>query len=288
MRRAKAAARSGPIRRVAKVFAKTATVRVAIARLAPRPSRDGDRPRGDRPRENSAATRNFSRGAPDRGPRKDFGDRPDERGDQSRGRSARIAASAMPRPARDGARNFDKPRFDRAARRSRRRRASAFLAFARGSSRDERPIDRQVDAIATATRPEGRTDWQEHPRSEVARRSAAPRQRGRQQDLRQASGVRRPRRLSRAQARFRQARAARRAEAEEIRRAHRQGGVARRPCLAPRRRGMDHAGPRHRQRPRHQFAGARRHRATTSSPSTASRCRRASARGCSCITSRAG
>ena len=33
--RAKAAARSGPIRRVAKVFARTATVRVAIGRLAP-------------------------------------------------------------------------------------------------------------------------------------------------------------------------------------------------------------------------------------------------------------
>ena len=32
---------------------------------------------------------------------------------QSRGRSVRIAASAIPVPPREGARNFDKPRFDR-------------------------------------------------------------------------------------------------------------------------------------------------------------------------------
>ena len=64
------------------------------------------------------------------------------------------------RPARDGARNFDKPRFDRSARRSRRRRASALFAFARGSSRNS--------TVRRADGPAGRTDWQEHPRSEVA------------------------------------------------------------------------------------------------------------------------
>ena len=42
-----------------------------------RPSRDGDRPRGDRPERKFGGDKKFSRGAPDRGPRKDFGDRPD-------------------------------------------------------------------------------------------------------------------------------------------------------------------------------------------------------------------
>ena len=93
--RAKAAARSGPIRRAAKVFARTATVRVAIGRSAP-----GRRAMAIVPvviglRENLAATRSFSRGAPDRGPRKDFGDRPD------RGRgSRRLKAVAEARGSR--------------------------------------------------------------------------------------------------------------------------------------------------------------------------------------------
>ena len=59
----------------------------------------------------------------------------------------------------------------------------------------------------------------------------------------------------------RQARAAATAGAEKGRRAHRQGGVARRPCLAPRCRGVDRAGPRRGQWPGDQFAGAGRHRA---------------------------
>ena len=40
-----------------------------------RPSRDGDRPRGDRPERKFGGDKKFSRGAPDRGPRKDFGSR---------------------------------------------------------------------------------------------------------------------------------------------------------------------------------------------------------------------
>jgi 23S rRNA pseudouridine2605 synthase len=66
-----------------------------------RPSRDGDRPRGDRPERKFGGNKKFSRGAPDRGPRKDFGDRPDrgrDRGDSKPGRSARIAASVIPVP----------------------------------------------------------------------------------------------------------------------------------------------------------------------------------------------
>src|SRR6185369_891706 len=46
--------------------------------------KDGDRPRGDRPERKFGGDKKFSRGAPDRGPRKDFGDRPDrgrDRGD---------------------------------------------------------------------------------------------------------------------------------------------------------------------------------------------------------------
>src|SRR3984957_15654849 len=43
-----------------------------------RPPRDGDRPRGDRPERKFGGDKKFSsRGAPDRGPRKDFGSRPD-------------------------------------------------------------------------------------------------------------------------------------------------------------------------------------------------------------------
>src|SRR5206468_3410379 len=41
-----------------------------------RPSRDGDRPRGDRPERKFGGDKKFSRGAPDRGPRKNFAERP--------------------------------------------------------------------------------------------------------------------------------------------------------------------------------------------------------------------
>ena len=59
------------------------------------------------------------------------------------------------------------------------------------------------------------------------------------------------------------------------------------PRLAPRGRGLDRGGPRRGQRRGDHLAGAQRHARATASPSTASRCRRASARGCSSITSRA-
>src|SRR6202167_6120376 len=89
-----------------------------------RPSRDGDRPRGDRPERKFGGDKKFSRGAPDRGPRKDFGSRPErgkefgaDRGDskpwQKRDASSPDHAGRNSRPARDGARNFDKPRFDK-------------------------------------------------------------------------------------------------------------------------------------------------------------------------------
>src|SRR3954466_11230812 len=129
-----------------------------------RPSRDGDRPRGDRPRGDRperkfGGDKKFSRGAPDRGPRKDFGDRPDrgrDRGDSKPWQKREDRGERDSRPARDGARNFDKPRFDR----SRDDRGGEDRPrFSR--SREDRPkFDRPRE------RPAGRTDWQEHPRSE--------------------------------------------------------------------------------------------------------------------------
>ena len=125
-----------------------------------RPSRDGDRPRGDRPERKFGGDKKFSRGAPDRGPRKDFGDRPDrgrDRGDLKPWQKREDRGERDTRPARDGARSFDKPRFDR----SRDDRGGEERPrFSR--SREDRPkFDRPRE------RPAGRTDWQEHPRSEA-------------------------------------------------------------------------------------------------------------------------
>ena len=125
-----------------------------------RPSRDGDRPRGDRPERKFGGDKKFSRGAPDRGPRKDFGDRPDrgrDRGDSKPWQKREDRGERDARPARDGARNFDKPRSDR----SRDDRGGEERPrFSR--SREDRPkFDRPRE------RPAGRTDWQEHPRSEA-------------------------------------------------------------------------------------------------------------------------
>jgi 23S rRNA pseudouridine2605 synthase len=132
-----------------------------------RPSRDGDRPRGDRPERKFGGDKKFSRGAPDRGPRKDFGsrdrksapgdrksDRPD-RGEskpwQKRDAGAPDHAGRNSRPSRDGVRSFDKPRFEK----------PRFNKSGEDRGGDPRPrFDRPRQ------RPEGRTDWQEHPRSE--------------------------------------------------------------------------------------------------------------------------
>src|SRR5882757_8178537 len=122
---------------------------------------DGDRPRGDRPERKFGGDKKFSRGAPDRGPRKDFGSRPDrgprkdfgsDRGDskpwqkrEDRGGEdrPRVTRSREDHPAGD--RPFrERPKFDRPR-----------------EDRGDRPkFDRPRQ------RPEGRTDWQEHPRSE--------------------------------------------------------------------------------------------------------------------------
>ena len=124
--------------------------------FSPRPPRDGDRPE-----RKFGGERKFSRGADrgDRGPRKDFGkdfgDRP-PRGESKpwqkrddRGRDDRRGGDDRPRFSRS---REDRPKFER--------------------QRDERPkfdrarSDRDGEQRERRPRPEGRTDWQEHPRSE--------------------------------------------------------------------------------------------------------------------------
>ena len=158
--REKAAARSGPIRRVAKVFAKTATVRVAIGPLAP-----GRRAMAIVPvviglRENLAATRSSRAVRPIAARARILVTVPIVVGTaaiQSRGRSARIAASAIPVP----------PATARAISTSRALTARATTAAARSvrAFRVRARIAR--NSTVPRRRPEGRTDWQEHPRSEA-------------------------------------------------------------------------------------------------------------------------
>jgi 23S rRNA pseudouridine2605 synthase len=153
--------------------------------------KDGDRPRGDRPftarpRDPDRPERKFgggkpfSRGAPDRGPRKNFGDRPDRGPDQGESKpwhkhdaSSPDHAGRNSRPAR----NFDKPRFDK----SRDERGGDHRPrFSR--PREDRPQGdrprfdrpREPSDRPKFERPRGeRNAWQEHPRSEP--RDARPR-----------------------------------------------------------------------------------------------------------------
>jgi 23S rRNA pseudouridine2605 synthase len=158
--------------------------------------KDADRPRGDRPftarprdgdrpERKFGGDKKFSRGAPDRGPRKNFGDRPDrgpDRGDskpwQKRDASSPDHAGRNSRPPRDDARNFDRPRFDK----------SRFDKPRDDRGGDERPRfsrpreDRPQGDRPRFDRPRERTErpkfdrpredrparnaWQEHPRSE--------------------------------------------------------------------------------------------------------------------------
>jgi 23S rRNA pseudouridine2605 synthase len=145
------------------------------------PRGDGFRKDGDRPERKFGGDKKFSRGAPDRGPRKSFGDRPD-RGEskpwQKRDASSPVHAGRNSRPPRDGARNFDKPNFDkprfdkprddrgadeppRFSRPREDRPQGDRPRFDRPRERTERPkFDRPRE-----DRP-ARNAWQEHPRSE--------------------------------------------------------------------------------------------------------------------------
>ena len=93
--REKAAARSGPTRRAAKVFVKTATVRVAIGRSVPGRRAMAIVPAAIGPSENLAATRS-SRAVRPIAARARIS--APTAAIQSRGKSARIAASAIPVP----------------------------------------------------------------------------------------------------------------------------------------------------------------------------------------------
>jgi 23S rRNA pseudouridine2605 synthase len=139
--------------------------------------KDGDRPRGDRPERKFGGDKKFSRGAPDRGPRKDFGSRSDrglrkdfgaDRGDskpwQKRDASAPDHAGRNSRPPREGARNFDKPRFDKPRED---RGGDDRPRFSR--PREDRPQgDRPFRERPKFDRPrEGGSSWQEHPRSDA-------------------------------------------------------------------------------------------------------------------------
>jgi 23S rRNA pseudouridine2605 synthase len=148
--------------------------------------KDSDRPRGDRPfagrpERKFDGDKKFSR---DRGPAKDFGSRPGrdrefgrDRGDakpwQKRDASSADHAGRNSRAPREGARNFDRPKFDKPRYdRPRDDRPEGDRPFRERPKfdrpREDRPkFDRpRRDRNSDPGRPEGRTDWQEHPRSE--------------------------------------------------------------------------------------------------------------------------
>jgi 23S rRNA pseudouridine2605 synthase len=147
------------------------------------PRGEGFRKDGDRPERKFGGDKKFSRGAPDRGPRKDFGNRPD-RGDskpwQKRDASSPDHAGRNSRAPRDGARNFDRPNFDkprfdkpRTDKPRDERGGDERPRFSR--PREDRPqgdrprFDRPRERTERPKfeRPrEERNAWQEHPRSE--------------------------------------------------------------------------------------------------------------------------
>jgi 23S rRNA pseudouridine2605 synthase len=136
-----------------------------------RPSRDGDRPRGDRPERKFGGDKKFSsRGAPDRGPRKDRGaDRGDSKPWQKRDASSPDHAGRNSRPPRDGARNFDKPRFDRPREdRPQGDRPQGDRPFRERPKFDRPREDRpKFERPRRESAPAARNDWQEHPRGDA-------------------------------------------------------------------------------------------------------------------------
>jgi 23S rRNA pseudouridine2605 synthase len=149
-----------------------------------RPPRDGDRPQGER---KFGGDKKFSRSAPrdrksdpgDRGPRKDFGSRPD-RGEskpwQKRDASSPDHAGRNSRPPRDGAGRFDKPRYDKPREdrggderprfsRPREDRPQGDRPF-RERPKFDRPREGREDRPKFDRPREARSSWQEHPRSE--------------------------------------------------------------------------------------------------------------------------
>ena len=165
-----------------------------------RPPRDGDRPErkfgGDKKFSRGAADRKGDRwdrkgDRGDRGPRKDFGSRPDrgaDRGDskpwQKRDASSPDHVGRNSRPSRDGARNFekrgyDKPRYDKPREdrggderprfsRPREDRPQGNRPEGERPFRERPKFERSREDRPKFDRPrEGRSSWQEHPRSEA-------------------------------------------------------------------------------------------------------------------------
>lgn len=121
--------------------------------------KDGDRPRGDRPERKFDGDRKFSRG-----PRKEFGDRP-ERGEDKPWQKRQDRGERDSRPSREGGRSFDKPRFDRSRDDRSGEERPRFQRSREDRPKFDRPRERR-DRDHDRDRPAGRTDWQEHPRSE--------------------------------------------------------------------------------------------------------------------------
>jgi len=123
-----------------------------------RPPRDDDRPRGDRPERKFGGDKKFGRGAPDRGPRKDFGDRKD------RGPRKDLAGDrgdAKPWQKREDRGGDERPRFSR----SREDRPQGDRPF-RERPKFDRPREGREDRPKFDRPREGRNAWQEHPRNE--------------------------------------------------------------------------------------------------------------------------
>ncbi len=180
------AAKSAPTHRavIARTLVATTARRGGIARAiratAAMPARPLDSPKGnslttghtlgDRPERKFGGDKALSRGdrgdrksdRGDRGPRKDFGSRPDP-GDskpwQRRDASSPDHAGRNSRPARDGVRNSDRPKFDK----------PRYDKPRDDRGGDERPrFSRPREDRPKFERPrEGARSWQEHPRSEA-------------------------------------------------------------------------------------------------------------------------
>jgi 23S rRNA pseudouridine2605 synthase len=147
--------------------------------------KDGDRPRGDRPDRKFGGDKKFSRGAPDRGPRKNFGSRdrdrksdPGDRGDskpwQKRDASSPDHTGRNSRPSRDGGRSFDKPRYDKPREDRSGDERPRFSRPREDRPQGDRPFrerpkfDRPREDRPKFERPrEGGSSWQEHPRSDA-------------------------------------------------------------------------------------------------------------------------
>jgi len=167
---------------------------------SPRPPRDGDRPErkfgGERKFSRGAADRNSDRG--DRGPRKDFGKDFGDRPPRGESKPWQKREEGFERPARhDGERKFDRPKFDKPRYDKPRDRDRKGDPGDRGGderprfsrSREDRPkfershedrpkfgrprFERKEEPGGRRDdrrpRPEGRRDWQEHPRSDRPR-----------------------------------------------------------------------------------------------------------------------